>query len=112
MGKHIDEEKQVVRFMIGIFCNDHHHTKKQNLCENCKVLYQYAERRLESCPWGEEKPFCSHCPHHCYQPEKQAIIREVMRYAGPRMLKHRPGMALKHVIRSMRERKKKEKNSA
>lgn len=111
MGNHIDEEKQVVRLMIGIYCNGHHHTIKHALCDECAALYHYAETRLNHCPWGEEKLFCSHCPHHCYQPEKQALIRSVMRYAGPRMLKHRPIMALQHVIRSVRQCKKKEKTS-
>lgn len=37
---------------------------------------------------------------------KREKIREVMRFAGPRMLLYHPAMALRHVVSSMREKKR------
>ena len=84
--------------MIRLFCKDHHHTDS-TLCESCEALLAYADERLERCPFGEEKPKCSHCEVHCYKPEMRERITEVMRYSGPRMLLHHPVMALRHVTR-------------
>jgi hypothetical protein len=39
-----------------------------------------------------------HCPVHCYQPRMRESIREVMRYAGPRMLTRHPFLAVAHLI--------------
>lgn len=103
-AQHIDMEKEVVRFMIGLYCNDHHHTTQQALCAPCASLWEYAEKRLSRCPHGETKPFCSHCPHHCYAPQEREAIREVMRYSGPRMLRHRPLLTIKHVIGSLKDK--------
>jgi len=36
-------------------------------------------------------------------------IREVMRYAGPRMIKHHPWMAIKHLLAGLKKNDKKKK---
>ena len=38
-------------------------------CEECRRFLDYAERRLEKCPYGEAKPTCARCPIHCYKPD-------------------------------------------
>jgi hypothetical protein len=35
---------------------------------------------------------------HCYQPQMREKAKKVMRYSGPRMLLHSPGLALRHVF--------------
>ena len=47
---------------------------------------------------GTGKPTCSKCPVHCYKPEMRDRIREVMRYAGPRMYKRHPILTFFHVL--------------
>ena len=79
-------EKETVDCMIGIYCRGVHGTKRGELCEACRQLQAYADLRTEKCPFMETKTFCSACKVHCYSKEMQEKIREVMKYAGPRML--------------------------
>ena len=57
----------------------------------------YARIRLSRCPFGENKSTCRQCSIHCYKPEMKERMREVMRYAGPRMLLYHPVAALRHL---------------
>ena len=98
-------EKEMVGAMIALYCHKKHGTRK-GLCPECEALLEYACRRSDCCPFMETKTFCSNCRVHCYKPEMRENIRRVMRYSGPRMLLHRPGLALWHVICSKREQKK------
>lgn len=84
-------EKQVLQEMIGL-----HYKKYPNPAEQ-KELEDYALQRIAKCPFMESKTFCSQCRVHCYRKEKREQIRQVMRYAGPRMLLHHPAMALRHL---------------
>jgi hypothetical protein len=93
----IASEKSTVDAMIHIFCKGHH-SKKGGLCEDCSALREYAFARLDRCRFAEEKPTCANCDIHCYKPEMRERIRQVMRYAGPRMLGRHPMMAIRHVI--------------
>lgn len=61
------------------------------------ALKEYAAKRISCCPRMAEKTFCSACPIHCYRKKEQEEIREVMRYAGPRMLVRHPLMTLSHM---------------
>lgn len=86
--------------MVKIYCGKHHsgETIEDNeLCSACLALINYAEQKLDRCPYGQHKPACKQCPIHCYKPEPKAQIRLVMRYAGPRMLLHHPILALRHL---------------
>lgn len=88
-------ECEVVLQMIHLYCHDHHHTHDV-LCPVCAELAAYACKRIERCPFMQTKSFCSQCPVHCYAPKQREQIREVMRYAGPRMLLDHPVMCLHH----------------
>lgn len=90
-------EKKTVEAMVGIYCRGMHSTAGQ-LCPECDQLHQYAIRRLEKCPFQEAKPTCARCPIHCYKPEAREQIKEVMRFAGPRMLPRHPAMAIRHLL--------------
>lgn len=96
MGK-IEQEKRTVERMIKLYCQ----LKEGNgvLCENCCELKDYALKRLDNCPFGENKTSCKRCKIHCYKPEMREKIREVMRFSGPRMLLHHPIDAIKHIFR-------------
>ena len=96
-------EKRVVSEMIGLYCHNNHHTKKGELCQECAKLNEYARKHTDRCRYMDTKTFCSNCKTSCYKPEMREQIRTVMRYAGPRMLFHRPIMAIKHLIASKKE---------
>ncbi|MFA5183020.1 MAG: nitrous oxide-stimulated promoter family protein [Syntrophales bacterium] len=96
MNRRIDRETETIRKMIGIYCRDHH--PNNDLCPDCRQLLEYAEKRTNSCPFGKDKPVCADCPVHCYKPEMRKRIREVMRYAGPRMICRHPLLAIRHLL--------------
>lgn len=70
------------------------------------ALLEYARQRRDRCPHGDNKPFCSNCPIHCYKPEMRQQMRAVMRYAGPRMLLSNPILALRHMAETMRRKRR------
>lgn len=98
-------EKEIIALMIRLYCKKKHGTEKA-LCPDCQALLDYAMLRSEHCPFMETKTFCSNCRVHCYQPAMRERIRRVMRFSGPRMLLHHPIMAVSHVIKSHKEKKK------
>lgn len=82
--------------MVAMYCRRHH--GGSTLCESCAELVDYADSRLERCPYGGDKPACSDCPIHCYRPEPREKMREVMRFAGPWMLWRHPYLAIRHLL--------------
>ncbi|MBE0534167.1 MAG: nitrous oxide-stimulated promoter family protein [Phycisphaerae bacterium] len=90
-------EKRTIAAMVGIFCSGNHGSTGV-LCGNCREMLDYALARLEKCPFGAEKGPCSKCEMHCYKPAMRDKVRLVMRYAGPRMLKKHPILAVKHLL--------------
>lgn len=92
-----NREQRTLDAMFEMFCHAHHGTR-HGLCAKCGDLNFYAERRLERCVFGDAKPTCAKCVVHCYNHEMREGIREVMRYAGPRMLVRHPVLGIRHVL--------------
>ncbi len=84
MHVRIKREVRIIDNMISLYCHDNHGSS--DLCESCRELNDYALKRLISCPFEKDKPVCSKCKNHCYNKNQQKRIKEVMRYAGPKML--------------------------
>jgi len=87
--------------MIGLYCHAHHSPPgdaAHRLCPECTGLLSYAHARLAACRFGNQKPTCKRCPVHCYAPNRRQAIREVMQYAGPRMILHHPLDAIRHLF--------------
>lgn len=106
-----EREKKTVDRMIRIYCHGVHGTK-HGLCKECSELSEYAHMRSDHCPFMETKTFCSNCKVHCYKPEMKEKIRRVMRYSGWRMLFVDPVQAIRHVVETIREKKRLEKENA
>jgi hypothetical protein len=94
----MQREARTIEAMIRIYCRDQHGAMNGELCAECLALQQYAGLRLEKCPYQEEKTTCVKCPTHCYKPAMRERIREIMRYAGPRMLLPHPGLTFMHLV--------------
>jgi hypothetical protein len=90
-------ELRTIKAMLRIACRDRHGTA-DGLCADCSALADYAAKRLALCPYGADKPTCVNCRIHCYGPRQRAQVREMMRYAGPRMLLRHPVLAVMHVV--------------
>jgi hypothetical protein len=92
----IATEKKTVAAMVRIYCAEHH-AGADPLCAHCAALQRYSHARLDACPYGAGKPTCRECPIHCYRPAEKEAMREVMRFAGPRMMLQHPWLALVHL---------------
>lgn len=99
-----EREREVVTQMIAVYCHDNHGTKGE-LCPECTELSAYAAKRIERCPHMATKTFCSQCKTHCYAPAQRQAIKDVMRYAGPRMLLHHPIMTIHHGIDTLKAKR-------
>jgi len=102
-NRRIRREKRTISIMIGMFCHDHHDAAGGGLCAQCDALHAYAMHRIDKCPYCLAKPTCANCPIHCYKPDRREEVRRVMRYAGPRMLKRHPVLAILHTIDGFRK---------
>jgi hypothetical protein len=90
-------ERRTVEAMIDLYCRAQH-SGEGAPCAACADLLAYAQARLDACPFADDKATCARCPVHCYKPAMREQIREVMRYAGPRMLLHHPVLAVLHLL--------------
>lgn len=91
----LQREALIVKTMIEYHCEIVHSEGKT--CEHCKILIDYTSRKLERCRFGSTKPVCKDCPVHCYSPEMKQKIREVMCWAGPKMIFRYPLYAMIHI---------------
>lgn len=91
----ITQEKHLVEEMIRLYCR--RKEKNKTLCAECQALLDYAWNRLDRCRFGENKRTCRRCPVHCYKPDMRERMRQVMRYAGPRMLWSHPVATIRHM---------------
>ncbi len=92
----IKREKKTIDVMVRYYCRKKHGTEGE-LCPECTELLNYAMLRLDKCPFQEKKSTCGKCLVHCYRPDMREKAKAVMRYSGPRMLLHHPGLALHHA---------------
>ncbi len=95
----IPREKFTIRRVIRIYCRAHH-GKSQTTCGECAELLDYALARIDCCPFEAYKVPCADCTVHCYKPAMRDQIREVMRFAGPRMMLRHPLLAVLHMLHS------------
>ena len=96
-SRRMGREARTIEAMVEIHCRARHGTGEVP-CAECRELIAYALHRLERCPFQEGKPTCARCAVHCYRPAMRDRIREVMRFAGPRMLRRHPILAALHLL--------------
>ena len=97
LPRNIALDEKTVRAMVHIYCRGRHGTRGGALCQACAALMCYADVRLAKCPFGEEKTTCRECPIHCYRAAERTQMKDVMIYAGPRMLLAHPLLAIRHL---------------
>ncbi len=97
----ITRELKTIAAMIRIYCRAHHQGDAA-LCGECRRLLDYADRRLDTCPFHADKPVCNKCTVHCYSKAMRERVRAVMRFSGPRMMYRHPWLTIRHLIDSRR----------
>lgn len=103
MNRFMQKEYKTIEAMVSLYCRECHKSLRGTLCFACQELLQYAKSRLDKCPFAGDKPTCAKCPVHCYKPERRKQIQQVMRYAGPRMMRSHPLLAIRHLARKLRK---------
>lgn len=108
-----ERETKTVSQMIAIHCAGNHAKADrcehaacgEPVCAECKALDDYACLRTQRCRRMGEKVSCEVCPYHCYTAQMREKIRQVMRYAGPRMLTKHPISAIRHLAGKLATKK-------
>jgi hypothetical protein len=93
-------ELKTIQTMIVLYCRNNH--AGNEVCQSCRELMHYAEKRLHRCPYKDKKPVCSRCRIHCYQSVMRMKIKRVMRFSGPRMVFSHPILLLRHLVHSIK----------
>lgn len=99
-------EERVISQMVALYCAGNHDAASRTeraccgepVCPACKAVDAYAVLRTARCRQMHAKTSCEKCPHHCYRLQEREQIRQVMRYAGPRMLTKHPIAAIRHLL--------------
>ena len=102
-----EREKRTISNMVAIYCAGHHDPSARTetsfageaLCPECKAIDDYCVRRTERCLSMAHKTNCEECGNHCYAPAERERICAGMRHAGPRMLRHHPMAAVRHLLK-------------
>lgn len=96
-------ERETMEAMVRIYCKDHH--RQDSICMACQSFLDFAWFRLEKCPFQQYKPACQNCKVHCYRSnqEMQQKAKEIMGYAGPRMMTKHPYFAVMHLFDKLRK---------
>jgi len=98
----IELEHKTVKVMLQLYCIEKHHCNDE-LCDSCNSLLLYCRKKIDKCPFGVQKGTCKNCQIHCYQADKRAIIQNVMKTAGPKMVFKYPFLTIRHIILSYKK---------
>ena len=77
-GKHRDAERSPIALPTGL--------GECNLCPECASFLEYSVSKRLKCPLEAEKPSCKHCRIHCYGKDQREKMREIMAYAGRKLM--------------------------
>lgn len=94
MGNTLELELETLQRLLDIYCSADEAARRPG----AERLLLYAAGRLAKCP-HQPKPVCRRCPTHCFSTEMRGLIREVMRFAGPRMPLRHPLLTLRYYLR-------------
>ena len=98
MNRHQRKDIKLLGKFVEVYCAGKHAASvrtpfllpgdlgERNLCPDCAAFLGYAVARRLKCPLEEEKPTCKHCRIHCYDKPRREKVREVMGYAGRRLM--------------------------
>ena len=94
---------KILALFTAIYCDRHHAGAKQPLettelpaflagckryryCTDCRELLRYAIDHRLRCPL-DPKPACRDCPHNCYALPQRIVMRRIMAFAGPWLIR-------------------------
>jgi len=101
-SRRLARERKTFRVMVELYCREKHGSQEAP-CAECRELLDYANLRLDKCPFRERKPTCANCTIHCYKPAMRERVKTVMRFAGPRLMREHPFLSLMHLADGLRK---------
>ncbi len=104
MKTKIQRDQETIRLMVNLYAR--HHPTLSGDPDHYTRLADYACQRLARCRFGESKPACKDCPIHCYRPDLREEMRQVMRWAGPRMILYAPRATMRHLWQSWKAKRR------
>lgn len=87
----------------GIYCRGNHASAPKDeagMCPECRAAIERTLERAVACPRGHEGN-CQDCDIRCQRGEAQQRIREIMRYAAPRMAFRHPLMTFDYLKKKL-----------
>lgn len=93
-----EKDRATLEAMGRIFCKAHHAGPKDasGLCASCRETVDATLARTEACPYGH-RGNCQDCDIRCQRGDARERIREIMRYAAPRMAARHPLMTMEYL---------------
>jgi hypothetical protein len=98
LTKHQKKDIRLIGTFVEVYCTGNHGVVERTpfilpedfgehtLCFECAAFMEYAVTKRIACPLETEKPSCKHCRIHCYAPQQRKKAREIMSYAGRRLM--------------------------
>ena len=98
MSRQQSKDIKLIGKFVEVFCAGKHHDVERNafvlpadlgernLCHECANFMAYAATKRLKCPLEAEKPTCKHCRIHCYDKHRREKVREIMGYAGRKLM--------------------------
>ena len=98
LTKHQKKDIRLLGKFVEVYCDGKHRDAVRSarflpedlgarrLCQECAAFLEYAIAKRLKCPLEAEKPTCKRCRIHCYDKPRREKVREVMGYAGRRLM--------------------------
>ena len=103
MGVQLEKDRKTLEAIGRIYCRGNHDASKdaEGLCAECRETVDVTLGRTAVCPYGHAGN-CQDCDIHCQRGDAQRRIREMMRYAAPRMAFRHPIMTAEYLRKKFR----------
>ncbi len=98
LTKHQKKDIRLLGKFVEVYCDGKHRDAVRSarslpealgarrLCQECAAFLEYAIAKRLKCPLETEKPTCKRCRIHCYDTPRREKVREIMGYAGRRLM--------------------------
>lgn len=98
INSHQKKDIRLIGKFVEVYCTGKHREAEHTcvalpadlgervVCTECASFLEYAIAKRLKCPLEAEKPTCKHCRIHCYDKLRREKVREIMSYAGRKLM--------------------------
>ena len=98
LTKHQKNDIRLIGKFVEVYCAGKHGAVERTpfslpeglgetkICSECAAFMEYAVSKRINCPLEAGKPSCKHCRIHCYGKDQREKVREIMAYAGRKLM--------------------------